>query len=43
MRSLGLGRYAPSSCVAAAMLTRCGGSQPPIGAPDAMLFGYKPR
>jgi hypothetical protein len=33
MRSLGLGRYALTSCVAAAMLAGCGGSQPPIGAP----------
>jgi hypothetical protein len=37
MRSLGLGRYALSSCVAAAMLTGCGGSQQPIGAAGAML------
>ncbi len=36
MRSLGLGRYALSSCVAAALLAGCGGSQPPIGAPSAM-------
>jgi hypothetical protein len=28
--------YALSSCVAAAMLAGCGGSQPPIGAPGAM-------
>ncbi len=28
-----LSRYALSSCVAAAMLAGCGGSQPPIGAP----------
>jgi hypothetical protein len=33
----GLGRYALSSCVAAAMLAGCGGSQPPIGAPGAIL------
>jgi hypothetical protein len=26
------GRFALSTCVAAAMLTGCGGSQPPIGA-----------
>ena len=31
-----LSRYALSSCVAAAMLAGCGGSQPPIGAPVAM-------
>jgi hypothetical protein len=30
------GRFALSSCVAAAMLAGCGGSQPPIGAPGAM-------
>jgi hypothetical protein len=29
-------RYILSSCVAAAMLAGCGGSQPPIGAPGAM-------
>ena len=31
-----LSRYALSTCVAAAMLAGCGGSQPPIGAPGAM-------
>ena len=36
MKSLGCGRYALSSCVVAAMLAGCGGSQPPIGAPGAM-------
>ena len=36
MRSLGFGRYAFNSCVAAAMLAGCGGSQPPIGAPGAI-------
>jgi serine/threonine-protein kinase len=36
MKSLDLGRYALSSCVAAAFLAGCGGSQPPIGAPGAM-------
>ncbi len=36
MRRLGLGRHALCSCVAAAVLTGCGGSQPPIGAPGAM-------
>jgi hypothetical protein len=36
MKSLGFGRYALCSCVAAAMLAGCGGSQPPIGAPGAM-------
>jgi hypothetical protein len=34
--SLTLGRYAISICAAAAMLTGCGGSQPPIGTPGAM-------
>jgi len=29
-------RYVLSSCVAAALLAGCGGSQPPIGAPGAM-------
>jgi len=33
MRGLDFSRYALTSCVAAAMLTGCGGSQPPIGAP----------
>ncbi|MGA7201590.1 MAG: hypothetical protein WBX26_07160 [Candidatus Cybelea sp.] len=36
MKSLDFGRYALTSCVAAAMLAACGGSQPPIGAPGAM-------
>ncbi len=39
MRSSCLGRYALSSCVAAAILAGCGGSQPPIGAPGAMPQG----
>jgi hypothetical protein len=30
-------RYAFTVSVAAALLAGCGGSQPPIGAPDAML------
>jgi uncharacterized repeat protein (TIGR03803 family) len=33
MKSLDLSRYALCSCVAAALLAGCGGSQPPIGAP----------
>ncbi len=36
MKSLGLGRYALSSCVAAATLAGCGGSQPSIGAQGAI-------
>ena len=36
MKSIKLGRYALSSCVAAAMLAGCGGSQLPIGAPGAI-------
>jgi len=36
MKSIDLGRYALSSCVVAAMLAGCGGSQPPIAAPGAM-------
>jgi hypothetical protein len=36
MRISGFSRYALRSCVAAAMLAGCGGSQPPIGAPGAM-------
>jgi hypothetical protein len=36
MTGLGLGRSALCSCVAAAMLAGCGGSQPPISAPGAM-------
>jgi hypothetical protein len=39
MKSLELGRYALNSCVAAAMLAGCGGSQPPIGAQGAMPQG----
>ena len=39
MKSLGFGRYAIWSCAAAAMLTGCGGSQPPIGAPGEMPQG----
>ena len=35
MKSLDCGRYA-LSCVAVALLTGCGGLQPPIGAPGAM-------
>jgi hypothetical protein len=34
--NLSLGRNTLCSCVAAAMLAACGGSQPPIGAPGAM-------
>ena len=33
MKFLDSGRYALASCVAAALLAGCGGSQPPIGAP----------
>ena len=36
MKSLGFGHITQSSCVAAAMLAGCGGSQQPIGAPGAM-------
>ena len=36
MKSLDLGRYALSTCAAYVMLSGCGGSQPPIGAPGAM-------
>jgi hypothetical protein len=36
MKSLKLGRYALSSCVATAILAGCGGSQPPIGVPGAI-------
>ena len=36
MKNLEFGRIILSSCVAAAMLAGCGGSQPPIGAPGAM-------
>ena len=36
MKGLGFGRYALTSCVAAAMLAGCGALQPPIGAPGAM-------
>jgi uncharacterized repeat protein (TIGR03803 family) len=40
MNSLDSSRYAVSISVAAALLSGCGGSQPPIGAPGAMLQGY---
>jgi hypothetical protein len=36
VRILDFSRYALSSCVAAAMLAGCGGSQPPIATPGAM-------
>ena len=36
MRNVDFSRNALTSCVAAAMLAGCGGSQPPIGAPGAM-------
>jgi hypothetical protein len=36
MKSLDFGRYTLCSCVAAAILAGCGGSQPPISAPGAM-------
>ena len=36
MKSLVFSRYALSACVAVVMLSGCGGSQPPIGAPGAM-------
>jgi hypothetical protein len=36
MKSLDLGRHALSTCVAAALLSGCGGSQPPISAAGAM-------
>ena len=37
MRISGFGRCVLSACAAVAMLPGCGGSQPPIGAPGAML------
>jgi hypothetical protein len=37
LRIFGLSRHALTCCVAAAMLTGCSGSQPPIGVPGAML------
>jgi hypothetical protein len=37
MKSLGFGCCALCNFVAAAMLAGCGGSQPPIGAPGAMV------
>jgi hypothetical protein len=40
MRFWDLSRYALSASVAAALLTGCGGSQPPIGAPGAMLKNH---
>jgi hypothetical protein len=35
MKSLDFSRYPLYSCVASAMLAGCGGSQPPIGAPQS--------
>ncbi len=43
MNNLGLGGYASSSCVAAAFLAGCGGSQQPIGAPGAMPQTIAPQ
>jgi len=40
MKSFDFGHYALCSCVAAALLAGCGGSQPQIGAPGAIR---KPR
>jgi hypothetical protein len=36
VRLMDLRSFAPSTCVVAALLAGCGGSQPPIGAPGAM-------
>ncbi len=36
MRTRNLGPVTLTSCIAAALLAGCGGSQPPIGAPGAM-------
>lgn len=46
MRISGFSHYTFSSCVAAALLAGCGGSQPPVGAPGAMArtstsYSYK--
>jgi serine/threonine-protein kinase len=43
MRISGLSRNALCSCVAAALLAGCGGSQPPIGAPGAMPKSFRSR
>ena len=43
MSILGFGRHALTSCVAAAMLAGCGGSQPPVGTPGAMLQSHRSR
>lgn len=37
MKSLNLGRYVLASCMAAALLAGCGGSQPPLGAAGVMV------
>jgi hypothetical protein len=37
MAGINPGRYALTSCIAAALLAACSGSQPPIGAPGAIL------
>jgi hypothetical protein len=42
MKSLDFGRYALCSCVAAAMLIGCGGSQPPIGVSGVMPQSSQP-
>jgi hypothetical protein len=39
MKSFDFGRCALSSCIVAAMLAGCGGSQAPIGAPGALPHG----
>lgn len=39
MRRWNLSHYAISSCVTAALLAGCGGSQPPMGGPGAMPVG----
>ena len=42
MRRWNLSQYAISSCVTAALLAGCGGSQPPIGAPLGLRSGALP-
>jgi hypothetical protein len=43
VRILDFGRYALNSCAAAALLAGCGGSQPPIGAPEFFSAAHEAR
>jgi hypothetical protein len=43
MNGLDFRRYALGSCVAVAVLAGCGGSQPPIGAPEFFSAAHEAR